>query len=66
MANKTGELADMAAGRLQMAKDEILAAGDAETLAWALDRFREAEALLRRILGDQAPSGESAAGSEAA
>ena len=67
MARKTSELANIAAAKLQMAKSEIIASGDPETISWALDQFRGVEEMLRRVMayGD-APSDEVEAQSEAA
>ena len=67
MARKASELAEIAAPKLQMAKDEVITAGDPETIAWALDRFHEVEEMLRRVMayGDIS-AGEIEAGSEAA
>lgn len=52
MARNVSELAEMAAVNLQVARDEVIATGDPETISWALDRLREAEALLRRVMTD--------------
>ena len=49
----------MAAVNLQVARDEVIATGDPETISWALDQLREAEALLRRLMTDcDSPLGE--------
>ncbi|WP_184422083.1 hypothetical protein [Rhodoblastus sphagnicola] len=67
MTRKGSELAGIAAAKLQTAKDEIIATGDSETIAWALDQFHQAEALLRRVMADcDAPSGEVKGATEAA
>lgn len=67
MARKTSELAEIACIKLRAAKDEIIATGDRETISWALDQFRLAEALLRRITGDDdIPAADFASDSEAA
>jgi hypothetical protein len=58
MARKASELAEIAAAKLQTAKDEIIATCDYETIAWALDLFRQTDELLRRVMADcDAPSG---------
>jgi len=60
MARKAVELAGIAAAKLQAAKNEVIAAGDPETISWALDQFRHAEEMLRRVMGYvDAPSGEA-------
>jgi len=67
MARKALELAGNAAAKLQTAKNEIIAAGDPETISWALDRFREVEEMLRRVVAyDDASPSEVEAESEAA
>ena len=59
MAREASELAEMAIVNLQVARDEIIATGDPETISWALDRLREAQALLRRVMTDcDSPLGE--------
>ncbi|MBB4201003.1 hypothetical protein GGD83_004833 [Rhodoblastus sphagnicola] len=59
MARVESELAETAAVTVQVARDQVIAAGDPETIAWALDQFREAEALLRRVTADcDGPPGE--------
>jgi hypothetical protein len=67
MARKASELAEIAAATLRMARDEVIATGDPEAIAWALDEFHQAEALLRRVMayGDS-PSGEVKGATEAA
>jgi hypothetical protein len=52
MASKASELAGIASIHLQIAKDEIIATSDPETISWALDQFRQAEALLRLLMAD--------------
>ena len=67
MARIASELAEMATVNLQAARDQVIATGDPETISWALDQFREAEELLRRVMADgDTPSGEVEAESEAA
>ena len=67
MARIASELAEMATVNLQAARDEVIGTGDPETISWALDQFREAEELLRRVMADgDTPSGEVEAESEAA
>ncbi|PPQ36077.1 hypothetical protein SAMN06265338_1184 [Rhodoblastus acidophilus] len=67
MARKALELAGIAAAKLQTAKNEIIAAGDPETISWALDRFREVEEMLRGVVAyDDTSPGEVEAKSEAA
>ncbi len=59
MTRKASELAEMAALSLQVARDEVIATGDPETISWALDQLREAEALLLRVMTDcDSPLGE--------
>jgi hypothetical protein len=67
MARKALELAGIAAAKLQAAKHEIIAAGDPETISWAIDQFRDVEEMLRRVIGyDDTSAGEVEAESEAA
>ena len=67
MARIASELAEMATVNLQAARDEVIATGDLETISWALNQFRQAEELLRRVMADgDTPSGEVEAESEAA
>jgi ATP-dependent Zn protease len=67
MARKASELAESAAVTLQVARDEVIATGDPETISWALDQFRQAEALLQRVIADcDAPPGEVKGATEAA
>jgi hypothetical protein len=58
MARIASDLAGIAAAKLQTAKDEVIATGDPESISWALDQFRQAEALLRRVIagGDNSSS----------
>jgi hypothetical protein len=67
MARIASELAEMAAVNLRVARDEVIATGDPETISWALDQFREAEDFLRRVMADcDTPSGKVEDESEAA
>jgi hypothetical protein len=67
MSRKASEVAEMAAVTLQVARDEVIATGDPESISWALDQFRQAEALLRRVIaGGDSPSGEAEGATEAA
>jgi hypothetical protein len=67
MARKASELAEIAAATLRMARDEVIAAGDPEAIAWATDQFRKVEEMLRRVMayGD-APSADVKRATDAA
>ncbi|MCW2286792.1 hypothetical protein M2323_004597 [Rhodoblastus acidophilus] len=67
MVRKGLELAGITAAKLQAAKDGIIAAGDAETISWAIDQFRDVDEMLRRVIGyDDTSASEVEAESEAA
>jgi hypothetical protein len=63
---RVSELAENALVNLHVAKDEIIATGDPDSILWALDQIRQAEAWLRMVMMEfDAPSDEAGASPEA-
>jgi len=52
MASVTSELAVIASISVQIATTKIMATGDPETILWALDQIRQADACLKLVMGE--------------
>lgn len=52
MARVTSDSVEIVSINLQIAKAELLETGDPETILWALDQLRQADACLRAVIAE--------------
>jgi hypothetical protein len=52
MASVASQFAEIASTNLQIATAEITATGDPETILWALDQIRQADACLKLVMAE--------------